>query len=104
MISRKQPINIPYDFYHDPRSISRQAIDKKTDYRTYSMLALPLLDKRGQTVAVVQLLNKLNPIIDPGEPLIEQIDRKGFTRRRRKIVSRICPVNSIDHGIFALVL
>ncbi len=55
-------MNIPYDFYDDPRSVFAREQEKKTGYRTYTMLALPLLNGRGELVAVVQLLNKLQSL------------------------------------------
>jgi adenylate cyclase len=54
--THKQVINIPFDFYDDPRSRFAQEQEKSTGYRTYTMLALPLLNEQGQLVAVVQLL------------------------------------------------
>ena len=35
----KQVINIPFDFYSDPRSHFAQEQEKRTGYRTYTMLA-----------------------------------------------------------------
>ncbi|WAL60812.1 adenylate/guanylate cyclase domain-containing protein [Thermocoleostomius sinensis] len=83
----KQAVNIPYDFYADPRSKAAQELDKKNHYRTYTMLTMPLLsEKRGETgaednklVAVVQLINKLKPNHDPHAPLEQKIDLQGFT-------------------------
>jgi GAF domain-containing protein len=72
-------INIPYDFYDDPRSGFAQAHDQKTGYRTYSLLSLPLINPQGELIAVVQLLNKLLPNLHPDLPLAERIDRQGFT-------------------------
>ncbi|MBD2092604.1 GAF domain-containing protein [Microcoleus sp. FACHB-1515] len=75
----KKTINIPYDFYDDPRSIMARKQDKRNRYRTYTMLALPLLNEQGNLIAVLQLLNKLNRDISPDLPLKERIDRRGFT-------------------------
>ncbi|HEY9297319.1 MAG TPA: GAF domain-containing protein, partial [Phormidium sp.] len=72
-------VNIPYDFFDDPRSAEAQKTHKKTGYRTYTMLALPLLGEEGDLVAVVQLLNKLKSSNDSEKPLEERIDKKGFT-------------------------
>ena len=54
-------INIPYDFYDDPRSSFAQQQDQETGYRTYTLLALPLINYQGEPIAVIQLLNKLVP-------------------------------------------
>ncbi len=72
-------INIPYDFYDDPRSATAKEHDKKNGYRTYTMLALPLLNERGDLVAVVQLLNKLKRGYKRIASLEEKIDKQGFT-------------------------
>jgi len=78
--SSKQLINIPYDFYDDPRSATAKEQDKKNEYRTYTMLALPLLNEQGSLVAVVQLLNKLKPGYKRTASLAEKIDERGFTQ------------------------
>ena len=75
----KQAINIPYDFYNDPRSNMTKEQDKKNKYRTYTMLALPLLNDQGDLVAVVQLLNKLRSLNGLEAPLAERVDSRGFT-------------------------
>ncbi|MDJ0705619.1 MAG: GAF domain-containing protein [Leptolyngbyaceae cyanobacterium MO_188.B28] len=72
-------INVSYDFYDDPRSTFAQSLDKLTGYRTYTVLSLPLINYRGELIAVVQLLNKLLPYQYPDAPLAERIDRQGFT-------------------------
>ena len=54
-LNRTLLINDPYS---DPRF--NQATDKKTGYRTTSILAVPITDK-GSTVGVLQAINKLPP-------------------------------------------
>ncbi|MBE7382695.1 MAG: GAF domain-containing protein [Leptolyngbya sp. SIO1E4] len=77
--ARKTIVNIPYDFYDDPRSEVAKQKDQKNNYRTYTLLALPLINPRRKLVAVVQLLNKLKPSSNPTLPLAERIDSAGFT-------------------------
>ncbi len=77
--ARKVPINIPYDFYDDPRSATAKREDAKNHYRTYTLLALPLINPRRKLVAVVQVLNKLKPFVRSDLPLAERIDPAGFT-------------------------
>jgi len=78
--THKQPICIPYDFYSDPRSATAQDLDKKNNYRTYTMLTMPLINEDTDTlVAVVQLINKLKLDAQPHEPLRDRIDPAGFT-------------------------
>lgn len=50
-------INID-DVYRDSRFNS--SIDKKTGYRTKSLMTLPVFDQKKDIIAVVQLINKLN--------------------------------------------
>lgn len=58
-------MNIP-DCYKDPRF--NQAVDKKTGYRTRSMLCLPIfpssddMDQDRQTLGVLQVINKMDSI------------------------------------------
>ncbi|NER22351.1 MAG: GAF domain-containing protein [Symploca sp. SIO1C2] len=74
----KRVVNIPYDFYDDPRSRTAKETDKKTGYRTYTLLALPLLNEQGDLVGVAQLINKLKQPLALEAPLFERIDVKGF--------------------------
>jgi len=76
----KKVINIAYDFYDDPRSGTAKEQDRRNQYRTYTMLAIPLLNNHGELIAVIQLLNKLKRTPDPFAPLEDQIDREGFGR------------------------
>lgn len=87
----KRVVNIPYDFYDDPRSTFAKIQDQKNGYRTYTMLALPLLDEGGNLVAVVQLLNKLKPSPDPSLPLEQKIDLGGFTANDEEVFREFAP-------------
>ncbi|MBE9127626.1 MULTISPECIES: adenylate/guanylate cyclase domain-containing protein [unclassified Coleofasciculus] len=87
----KTVVNIPYDFYDDPRSVFAQKKDRETGYRTYTMLVLPLLGENGNLVAVVQLLNKLKNPFDPSAPLEQKIDQKGFTEVDQKLFEEFAP-------------
>jgi adenylate cyclase len=81
----QQVVNIPFDFFDDPRSEQARIQYEKTGYRTYTMLAMPLLDDshdeagNHELVAVVQMMNKLQPNYEPSTPLEQRIDRVGFT-------------------------
>ncbi|HEY9696473.1 MAG TPA: adenylate/guanylate cyclase domain-containing protein [Trichocoleus sp.] len=87
----KQAINIPYDFYRDPRSKTAQELDKKNGYRTYTMLTMPLLTEGGNLVAVVQLINKLKPVHNPEASLDEKIDLEGFTTKDEQLFWDFAP-------------
>jgi adenylate cyclase len=89
--THKTGINIPYDFYDDPRSKAAQEFDKKNHYRTYTMLALPLLNDEGNLVAVVQLINKLKAVYDPDAPLEDKIDLTGFTQHDEHVFEEFAP-------------
>jgi GAF domain-containing protein len=75
----KESVNIPFDFYNDPRSVMAKELDKKNGYRTYTMLTLPLLNEQGNLVAVIQLINKVKKFYDRTASLSEKIDLQGFT-------------------------
>lgn len=50
--------NNPWGFVHD------RSFDSKTGYQTRSMVALPMIDARGECIGVIQLINKLAPGVD----------------------------------------
>jgi GAF domain-containing protein len=81
---KREVVNIPYDFYENPRASTAKEQDKKTGYRTYTLLTLPLLDEQGNLVAVVQLLNKLKTSQASDAPLSERVDTDGFTPEDEK--------------------
>ncbi len=87
----KQVINIPYDLFDDPRSAGAKEQYARTGYRTYTMLALPLLNEQGELVAVVQLLNKLIFPHESNAPLEEKIDRNGFTAEDERVFEDFAP-------------
>lgn len=87
----KKTINIPFDFYADPRATFAKQKDQETGYRTYTMLVLPLLDVEGKLVAVVQLINKLKRDYDPLAPLAEKIDLAGFTEDDHDLFDEFAP-------------
>ena len=88
----KKVVNIPYDFYNDPRSTNAKKTDDKTGYRTYTMLAMPLLNEEtGELVAVVQLINKLKPNHEHYGILDEQIDKAGFTQEDEQVFREFAP-------------
>ncbi|MDJ0736609.1 MAG: GAF domain-containing protein [Nostocaceae cyanobacterium] len=89
--TNKKVVNIPFDFYNDPRSYFAQQQEKITGYRTYTMLALPLLNEQGQLVAVVQLLNKIKSANNPHTPLAERIDVRGFTTVDEQLFQEFAP-------------
>ena len=92
----KRAINIPFDFFNDERSYQAKQQYEKTGYRTYTMLALPLLSETGDLVAVVQLINKLKTnklkeSLTPAELLTDRIDYGGFTSEDESIFREFAP-------------
>jgi len=57
VFSTRETINIP-DAYADSRF--NQAMDHTTGYHTRSILCMPLLNKEGQAIGVIEVLNKHN--------------------------------------------
>jgi len=60
-LARREIINVP-DAYNDPRF--RDIVDRATDYKTQSMLVVPLLGRDKRPVGVLQLLNKHTGVFD----------------------------------------
>lgn len=87
----KEVVNIPYDFFDDPRSGAAKEQYERTGYRTYTMLALPLLNEQEELVAVVQLINKLKFPHNPNAPLEDKIDLNGFTREDERVFEEFAP-------------
>lgn len=87
----KKKINIPFDFYDDPRSAFAKQTEKETGYRTYTQLTLPLLGEQGDLVAVVQLINKLKKDRDPQASLAERVDINGFTHEEETLFAEFAP-------------
>jgi len=87
----RKVINIPYDFYNDPRSAAAKKFDQQNHYRTYTMLVMPLLNEYEELVAVVQLINKLKPGVEPSTPLADKIDLEGFTSHDEQVFREFAP-------------
>jgi len=87
----KRVVNIPYDFFDDPRSGAAKVQYEKTGYRTYTMLCLPLVGEDGKLVAVVQLLNKLKKDNDISLGLDQRIDYSGFTQADEALFADFAP-------------
>lgn len=62
----KKAIHIADNVYNDQRSGLVKEYDKKYNYRTENILALPILNESKELVAVIQLLNKLQASAETG--------------------------------------
>lgn len=89
--SCSQVINVPFDIYDDPRSEEAKNTDQRTGYRTYTILAWPVLNKQKSLVAVVQLINKLKPNHHPEDELSQRIDHNGFTKEDEARFAKFAP-------------
>ena len=76
----KKVIHIPDNVYDDPRSGLVKETDKKYNYRTRNILALPILNDDKEIVAVIQLLNKLQPLQNSQGDFQQEIKQQGFTQ------------------------
>jgi adenylate cyclase len=71
-----ETINIP-DAYRDPRF--DQSVDKRTGYRTRTILCAPVRDARGEMVGVAQVLNKAGgPFTKEDEELLAALSAQAF--------------------------
>ena len=69
-LAGQQIINVG-DAYSDPRF--RGAVDRATDYKTRSILNVPLLGREKQPVGVLQLLNKHSGVFDANDERVAAI-------------------------------
>ena len=88
----RQSVNVPFDFYEDPRSQAAKKLDAQTGYRTYMLLALPLLDSKGDLIAVIELINKCRSEAVSDLPLSERIDLDGFGAKDEAAFAEIADV------------
>ncbi len=56
-----EPLLIPFDLYQHPNSQTSKETDKRTGYRTCSMLCMPVFNADGKLIGVTQLVNKIKP-------------------------------------------
>jgi len=52
------PVNIGFDLYQDPNSDKSKETDQTTEYRTCSLLCMPVFNADGELIGVTQLVNK----------------------------------------------
>ena len=99
-VASKEPINIA-DVYQDSRFNSN--VDKKTGYRTKSLLTVPITDQKGNVIAVTQLMNKANgkPFTDADVELTKAMNV--FTAIALKNSKSIADAQDISIKIKALI-
>ncbi|HEY9668129.1 MAG TPA: GAF domain-containing protein, partial [Coleofasciculaceae cyanobacterium] len=91
----RKVIHIASNVYDDPRAALVREYDRKYHYKTENILALPILNDDKEVVAVIQLLNKLQPESLLGEN--QRIVRpQGFTKLDLERLARcVVPVRRI---------
>ncbi len=85
----REPMIIPFDLYDHPNAGNAKETDKKTGYRTCSLLCMPVLNPDGELLGVTQLLNKRKPGDFPEYdstdwPRVPDYFRASFSERDRK--------------------
>ncbi len=89
--SLKEMVKVPFGYAQDSNFEKPENVDLQTGYPTYTLLAVPLLNKHNKLVAVVNLINKLEENNHPTESLINRIDREGFNEADQKQFSEYAP-------------
>ncbi|MGF1458927.1 MAG: GAF domain-containing protein [Leptolyngbyaceae cyanobacterium] len=79
VVQTKTVLNVPFDFYDDRRSAAAKKLEAQTGYRTYTLMALPVMSRQGEVLAVIEVLNKQTSTAIASVPLIHRIDLRGFT-------------------------
>lgn len=91
----RKVIHIPINVYDDPRASLVKEYDKKYHYKTENILALPILNENKEVVAVIQLLNKLQPNTLSGDNQRE-VRPYGFTKLDLERLARcVVPIRRI---------
>lgn len=82
---QRKTINLP-DVYEDPRFDS--SWDKRTGFRTKSMLCVPLIDNKGHCIGAVQVLNKSGggPFTAQDEMLLEAFSSQAAVTLENAII------------------
>lgn len=91
VVELKKSVNIGFDFYDDPRSELAKQEDAKIGYRTYTLLAVPVLNPQGKILGIVEVVNKLNKSGN-SESLFQRIDPAGFTTGDESLLSEFLPL------------
>ena len=96
-------IHIPANVYDDPRANLVKIYDQKYHYKTENILALPIMNRHREVIAVIQLLNKFQPshYYDNGsdnyhQQLHRKVKQQGFTKFDLERLSKcIIPIRRI---------
>jgi adenylate cyclase len=86
-----EPVIIPFDLYDDPNSQTSKDTDKKTGYRTCSILCMPVFNANSELIGVTQLINKKKqgdyPAYDPANyPEAPDCWRASFNRNDQEFM------------------
>ena len=62
VIESQKTLNIPFDLYDHSENKNTREIDKRSGYRSCSLLGMPIFNNAdGKIIGVVQLTNKIKP-------------------------------------------
>ncbi len=61
VIQTGEPLSVRFDAYEHPNAATAKQFDRKFNYRTCSLLLLPVFDAEGNLLGVTQLINKKKP-------------------------------------------
>lgn len=90
----KKLIHIPSNVYDDPRAVLVKEFDRKYNYHTRNILALPIFNERREVISVIQFLNKLQP--EPSSHPNYVPRQQGFSKADLERLSKcIVPVSRI---------
>jgi GAF domain-containing protein len=78
-------LRIPYPAGEHEHSRELKKQERRTGFKTHTMLTIPLKNEDHEVFAVIQFINKIRksdrtPPLDPREPDAEQYSRLGFTQ------------------------
>ena len=89
------------DAYEDPRF--NQDIDRKTGYRTRSILCMPIVSKTGKRIGVTQVLNKKNGVFTPKDEqrLRAFTAQIAVTLENAKLFDEVLAIKNYNENILA---
>ncbi|MBE9126647.1 MULTISPECIES: GAF domain-containing protein [unclassified Coleofasciculus] len=82
--SLEKIVGKPFDVYKLSPASCKKYLKSSTSYITYNLLALPISNSQGYSIAFVQFLNKLNPETNSEYLLSKRVDLNGFTQQDEK--------------------
>jgi len=87
-----ESLNIPFDLYEHPHSEKIQTLDQRTNYRSCSLLCMPIFNVANDLIGVIELINKkkagIFPEYNPDDwPLAPEVFNASFSEAAEKLMS-----------------